>query len=318
MTNVYKVARTWQYLMAGASVALILVCLLPVFAGEISIDYIGSVLVVGGILGVLSYGVMASKIITSPDGIEYRSFGLRVQGTWDQVEKMDINPYGFVNLRFKKSLFKNRLAKGLFHPFAYDKTIQLSPYLDDLATSKLLHDIEKYIPANRLPKSLAKHKRSHKPYQRVSTIGLYYLGWVPFLILLIITLPKWAKDLEASGLSHIPSVSQVTVISLFVGLLANAVGLLGYNSDIADLTENNISHLARAYYLGPIVAFLLGFLIGIGMWFIIRAGLIVVSENSYGMFSLIGILSATVSVRVRYSLERLLFQGKRQRGSKTA
>jgi hypothetical protein len=310
MTNVYRIARSWRYITIGSCVGLVLIFFLPVFLGNTSSEFIWSALLAGGISGVLAYGVITSRIITSPKGVESISFGLRAQGTWDKVEKVDINPYGFVNLMFRETIYKNRLVNGIFRPLAYNRTIQLSPYIEDLSASNLLRDIEKYVPDELFPSSMPKHRRKRRSYQRVAAIGLYYLAWLIVLLPFSILIRGLAEDLAAVGLSNVTLVSEIMSTSLTTGILIGAAGLLGYNKEISELDDSEILYTARAYYLNPIVALLLGFTIGIVIWMMSYFGFIAVSENNFGMFSLVGIVVGAISMRMCRAIERSLFQDK--------
>lgn len=309
MKNTYILARTWRYMLIVSSVGLVIIFLLPVFIGNFAgkaSDFIWSGIIIGGISGALTYGTVTSKIITSPEGIETVSFGVRVQATWDKVEKVDINPYGFVNLFFKESLYKNKLVNSLLRPLAYDRTIQLSPYIDDLATSNLIKDVAKYLPNSNIPEFVAEKKSSTKNFQKVGTIGLYYLGFFLLLVLFAFVFRKGAEYLESSGLHNAALVSYTMTTSLMLGLFFNGMGLLGYNAEISKLPDHEISHKARTHYLSPVVALLLGFAGGVIIWAVLQSRSIIVEREEN--FALVAFLLGAVSLRASGAIERLIFK----------
>ena len=131
MKATYPLARIWRTLVIVLPVGLVVVCLLPLLTGiasEEASNLIWMAIAMGGIFGAYSCGTINSKIITSPAGIEAVALGIRLQATWDKVERVDINPYGVVNLLFKEPLYKSKLVNALLRPLAYDRMIQLSPY----------------------------------------------------------------------------------------------------------------------------------------------------------------------------------------------
>jgi len=133
-------------------------------------------IVVSAILGGMIYGTMASKIITSPKGIEHISFGIHVRATWDKVEKIEFTHDGLVKLLFKEPIWTNKLATVFLFLYPYNKMIMLSPYAGDLPTSNLLTDIAKYVPNSNIPAFVAQQKRTTKTYQEAIMIGFYYLS----------------------------------------------------------------------------------------------------------------------------------------------
>src|SRR5688572_27480323 len=111
MTNVYPLAKTWRYLMIIPSVLLFILFWSAFLFGGGSLDMpLGAwilLIVVSAISGGMIYFTMTSKIVTSPVGIEYKSFGIQVWASWDNVEKIEFTPDGFVNLHFKEPISTN-------------------------------------------------------------------------------------------------------------------------------------------------------------------------------------------------------------------
>lgn len=309
MKNTYSLARTWRYLLIVTWVGSVLMFLLPILIGNFSgkaSNLIWAAIIVGGIYGAYTYGEVTSKIITSHAGIEAVAFGIRLQATWDKIERVEINPYGFVNLLFKEPLYKSKLINTLLRPLAYDRTIQLSPYIDDLATSGLLKDIGEYVPNSNIPEFVAKNTSSTKAFQKVGTIGLYYFGVLLLLAPLGFVFQKGTETLEASGFVNANVVSYITISSMLLSLFFNGTGLLGYNAEISGLPDPEISHKARTHYLCPVVTLLLGFGVGAIIWAVCQSRSIIVEREQ--SFVLVTFLLAAVSLRVSGAIERLIFK----------
>ncbi|OQA18416.1 MAG: hypothetical protein BWY63_02052 [Chloroflexi bacterium ADurb.Bin360] len=309
MKNIYPLARIWRYLLIVLAVGLVTTFLSPIlsvnFSGKAS-DLVWATLIVGGVYGAYAYGELTSKIITSPAGIETVAFGIRLQATWDKVERVDINPFGFVNLFFKESLYKSKLVNALLRPFAYDRTIQLSPYIDDLATSDLLKDIAKYVPNSHTLELIAENTSSTRTFQKVGTIGLYYSGVLPFLVPLTFLFQRGSETLKASGFANATVVYYIMISSVMLSLFFNGIGLLGYNAEISELPDPEISHKARTYYLSPVVTLLLGFGVGAIIGAVLQSRSIIVEREQ--SFLLVAFLLAAVSLRVSGAIERLIFK----------
>lgn len=309
MTNVYILAKTWRYLMIIPSVILFLLFWSLFFFAGGSLDMpFGAwmlLIVVSAISGGVIYGALTSKIVTSPEGIENLSLGIHVRATWDKVEKIEFAPDGFVNLHFKEPVYTNRVAKILRILYPYDKTIMLSPYTGELATSNLLKDLAKYVPNSNIPTFVAQQKQGIKTYQEAGVIGLYYLGWFVVWSLFALGFQKRTQEfLTSSGLPNTDPILNFIGISLVAGLFFNAIALLRrYNAEIIGLDENEISRKARTYYLGPLVMIVISFLIGGGIWVfsptLLKSNLVVL---------LMFLIGRRVLHPVSSAIERILFQ----------
>lgn len=309
MKNIYTIAPIWRYLVIISSIGSVLLFLFPVFIGNFSgkaSDFIWSALAVGCISGVITYGIITSKVITSPEGIESISFGIKTIAAWDKVEKVDINSYGFVNLFFKEPLYKNQLINGLYRSLASDRIIQLSPYIEDVATSDLLRDIAKYIPNSNVPEFIAKNKRNAQSFQKIGMLGLYYLVFFLLLIPFTFALRKGAEHLESSGLQNITLISYIITTSLIANLFLSGIRLLNYNSEISKLKNQEISRKARAYYLSPFITLVMSFVISIIIWAILEFRSVVITREE--TFAIVPLLIGAASLLVSGVIEKLIFK----------
>lgn len=308
MTNVHMITKTWRYLMIIPSILLfLLLWSFAIFGGgllDMPIDAWVFLIVVSAISGGMIYGTVTSKIVTSPEGIENISFGIQVMATWDKIEKIEFAPDGLVNLHFKEPIYTNQLARTLRFLYPYDKTILLSPYAGDLATSKLLKDIAQYVPNSNIPAFVAQQKYSTKKFQEAGIIGLYYLGWFVAWFLFAMGVQKKVEEYVATlGLPNADSFLNFIGLSLVVGLFVNAIRLLRqYNVEIIGLNEYGISHKARTHYLGPFVIIVMSFLIGSCIWTVLP--MFLKSEFVVWVMILQGIVSLPISSRIERSLFR--------------
>lgn len=308
MINIYTLAKTWRYVVIIPAVILFLLFWsLFIFGGgslDMSLGAWMFLIIVTAISGGMIYGATTSKLVTSPEGIEYTSFGIQVRATWVQVEKIEFALDGIVNLHFKEPVYINRFARILRFLYPCDKIIQLSPYTGDLATSKLLKDLASHVPNSNIPEFAAQLKHSVKTFQEAGIIGLYYLGWFFIWAFFASVFQKSVEVyLTILGLQNADQFLTFVGFSLLIGLFVNTLRLLKqYNSEIIKLDEKGIAHKARAYYLIPLVILLISPLVGLSIWtFFSKSSN--VNFDSVIMF-LIGAISLPVSTRI----ERLLFQ----------
>lgn len=308
MKQTYKLTWIWHALLIGSCAGFLLIVALAMVGNSASMQDEGFcwiVFIFATMVG-LSYGTLSSRITTSPEGIECFSFGVRAKVSWDKVERIDINPYGFINLFFKESLFKNQFVNALLRPLAYDRTIQLSPYIDDVASSNLLKDIAKYVPQNNISWFLADHKNARKNYQKVGVVGLYYLGFLLLMVPFAFIFGGAAKYLETSGYQNASLIFYLMNSSIIVSLMFNGMSLLSYNTEIRILKDHKIASKARTLYLGPIVTLLLSFVVGLVIATILQFRSTVVEEDAD--FALVAILLGIVSLRVGGVVERWIFK----------
>ena len=306
MTNTYKLAKIWQSLFIIPAVCLILLFWSLVFSeDDLSEIPAGAWIFIGTVTlfaGSLIYNALTSKTITSPEGIENVSFGIRIKITWENVERIDVNQQGIINLIFKNPIYESGCANAFLRLLSYDKAFQLSPYIDDLATSNLLRDLAKYVPNSNIPDFVARQKHSTKTYQKPGMVGLYYFGWFIVWFLFAIGLQKRTEEyLTRLGLSNPALMLDFIGLSVVAGLFIHTVILLvRYNAEVAKLGENEVAHRARVFYLNPLVVLLIGLIVGIGLGFFMEEP----SDLELPGMVLIGIVSFWVSSKI----ERFLFR----------
>jgi len=95
---------------------------------------------------ITTFEVMTGKIITSPSGIEWVTIGTHVQIPWEMVESINVRGLGYLSLVFKESIYKNIFVKSLLRLLGSDKKIELTSYISNPLTSKLLSDVMQYAP----------------------------------------------------------------------------------------------------------------------------------------------------------------------------
>ncbi len=309
MTNLYRLARAWRAILIVCSAGLVLIPIGLAVASPRDSALVPVVLLFIG-LAALSCGALFSRIIISPSGIEYRLLGTRATAAWDKVDRIDLNPFGFINLMCREPIYQGQIVNFLLRPLGYNRTIQLSPYIDDLGTSPLLLDLAQYLPNSSIRELMAAHRRSEKPFHKVGFIGLYYLGWLFLLLGITGGLRTGAAYLEGLGWLNATLISDLVEASLILALLFNGLGLISYNARIASLDSEGISHVARALYLYPLLVLLLSLVMAWVIWAVLRLASIVLVEEDYGLFSLVvGCLLAAVSLRLSSKVERLVFRG---------
>jgi len=150
MTNIHKITRFWRVVGITSCLGLSIGLLLPlqlvdedpffysVFTWLSIIMFIVTV--------ITTFEVMTGKIITSPSGIEWVTIGTHVQIPWEMVESINVRGLGYLSLVFKESIYKNIFVKSLLRLLGSDKKIELTSYISNPLTSKLLSDVMQYAP----------------------------------------------------------------------------------------------------------------------------------------------------------------------------
>lgn len=313
MINHFRLARTWRYFVIASSSALALLFLLAPLL-DTTLDAPSSWFLGAIFVGGLTHGILSSRMITSPEGIESVSFGFRVKVSWAKVEKVNINSFGFVNLVVKESIYNNKVLNALLRPLAFDRTIQLSPYMDDVASSTLLQEVAKYSHNSSISEFIVEQKLKPqlRQYQKGGTIGLYYFGWLMAFIPVALILAKTTEELGELGLPNLFLFPYLIGTSLMMGLFLNGLDLLGYFAEISLLSEKQIARIARAYYLNPFVTLLMSFLISLGIWSFLQARSIIVHDVAYGSLAFVAILIGALSPRMSNRIEKIVFKDNSQ------
>ncbi len=326
MTNIHRLARTWRYLLTVCCVELILIFLFPVIIGLIFNSppkdpwgFVWSATLFGGVFGSLVYVAIQSKIITSPEKIEWFSFGVRVEEIWNNVEKLIVNrANGSIELVFKVPVYKKGSGAFLLR-LGYDaRTLYISSYIDDSTSSNLLDDIARYMPRSDILEFNKKYNRKIKTYQKAEVIGLYYLVWLfPPLIAAVVVVAITAQ-MEALQQANFTLGFGIMWVSLLIALFVNGLSLitlvvrgrqtLGYSAKIINLPQKIVAREARSHYLSPLVSLLLGFLVGFLIWVVGHFQSTLIADNSLVVF--VSLILGGISFWVSRKLERLIFRGR--------
>jgi len=127
------------------------------------IGFIWLAIILMTIIVVFTFGTITNKIILSPTGFIYISFGISLLMAWDTVEKVVFDDYGIVNIIFKAAVFQNHRVNKILLPIASGHAIQLSAFIDDLSSSNLVRDIKHFAPdcdITEIEKQLARAVRN--------------------------------------------------------------------------------------------------------------------------------------------------------------
>jgi hypothetical protein len=143
-------------------------------------------------------------------------------------------------------------------------------------------------------------------YQKVGTIGLYYLGVLILMVPFAFLVGGSAHYLEASGFQNASLIFYFMHSSLLASLVVGTVILLGYYAQTEHLKDIKIARRARTFYLVPVITLLLSFVAGIGTWTVLQFRSIIVEEDAD--FALVAIVLGIVSLRVSSAVEGLIFK----------
>ncbi len=226
---------------------------------------------------------ITSEIITSPEGLEYTSIGWRVSLAWPGIKEVRENESGIVNLVSKESLYRSRIVNSLLHPLGADRMIQLSPFIQDIGSSNLLKEIARYAPDTGVAELIARHPITLRAYQKVGGIGFYYVGLLLVSVVLAAVMRQAADKLTSIGFVNMTMVSTIASIGFLVGIFLTAGNLLGYNAEIAGLSERQVRARAGRYYVAPIMLLLASLAVGLILWIVLRAFSLELSEGDFGI-----------------------------------
>ena len=147
--KIYKFAKPQRHLLIIFSLSLLTIFLLLTIYFTIPFDGIGFIwlaIILMAIIIVFTFGTVTNKIILSPLGFEYVSFGISLLMSWSLVEKIGIDDFGFISIFFKEPIFRNRWANRILLPIATGHVIQLSSFIDDVSSTNLIKDIKHFAP----------------------------------------------------------------------------------------------------------------------------------------------------------------------------
>jgi hypothetical protein len=213
-----------------------------------------------GLLSIV-YGV-STRIITSPQELTTSSVGVSIRISWDNIERIENNQFGVVNLILRRPLSYGCLANWYLRLMGLDRLVQISPFVDDWQTSELAKDIQAYAPHATIPPELLNQPVTPAFY-RISIILMYYL-----LSLLLL------GPIMALLRSLVEETVGIPVAPLGMGaigaLVAGASSLFVYSGIARDYSD--IRQLRRPVillYLQPAIGISIGIVAGSILWFIL-------------------------------------------------
>lgn len=104
----HGLSRSWQ-IMSYMFLAVMILFSASLLGTQADIAIVALVCIVP--LGLLMASILfIFSVVTSPEGIEWDIFSFRKFVPWSAVDQLDINPFGFVNLRFQD---KTELVSGI-------------------------------------------------------------------------------------------------------------------------------------------------------------------------------------------------------------
>jgi len=89
----------------------------------------------------------SSRIVITSAGIEIFSVLYRISSSWENVNRLDISPFGGQILHLREPGLRSIFPLTLwFRMSGYDRRIQLAPFVADRRKSDLLRDIQLFAP----------------------------------------------------------------------------------------------------------------------------------------------------------------------------
>ncbi len=107
--------------------------------------FFGAVLV---LFGVFCIGeALVARRVTSPAGIEQIDFLYRVEVPWSEIDRIEVNPYGFVNLMLKHPAASGCLPIVWYgRLFGFDRMISVSGFGTGRNHGEFVADIARFAP----------------------------------------------------------------------------------------------------------------------------------------------------------------------------
>ena len=147
--KVYKFAHPRRHLAVIGLLILLISLLLLIIYTTVPTNITGFVwlgIILMAIIVAFTFGTITNKIILSPAGFKYISFGISLLMAWDTVEKVSFDNYGIVKIIFREPVFQNRWVNKILLPIDSGHAVQLSSFIDNSSSSNLIRDIKYFAP----------------------------------------------------------------------------------------------------------------------------------------------------------------------------
>lgn len=292
--KLYRIANVYRVWMIAPLVAWFCMLSMPFLlrmkmTGSINdFMFIFVLVTLSGILLVIE--AFTDKVVTSPSGMEIISLFRHRSVRWEDASLVENNPFGFVTLIFslppdtpKRTFFTFRLQP----PYT---RILISPYIEDFHSSSLIKDIQIFAPDLKIMEAV-KGKKSLKPYQKTSLIGLY------LLVCFILNLPiaVFARNIALFMEDHWIKGTGFVLIMGSMGLMGAIIGssfqLMEYSGILGSIgSKAEIDRYVFSYYWSPVIGPLLVLLLGILIFVISYFMHYQVQDANVGVLNLLALI----------------------------
>ena len=268
MTHVYPLSRTSRALIIYplAGLAFLFGYILYKDAGLGVAQKLAWAAFVAGLLLLWVRCALESKVITSPAGLEYHELLIMANISWEQVSSVVKNPFGIVQLHTKTPIYAQPWLDRCMRFWGYDRHINISPYIEDLANSQLLLDIQTYTNNKQVAEFTRSHQRSGAASFQARPLVLYLLAWLMVLILMIIALSEVRQQLSTQAHTFTSLLFSQAGFGLMITLCAAAAHLADFNQPASKLAPHEIRRRTVGLYLAPVVFLALSISLTLAAW----------------------------------------------------
>jgi hypothetical protein len=262
----YFMSTSWRLITIVPGIGLFCILLFPFLpgikvTGSIN-DVIGPIILFGFLWVLITIEAFTGKIVSSPTGIEWRTFFVRLSANWKDAHHVETNPFGFVSLVFSQPHDPSKPFFSRLRQFSPYRKIQISPYIEDYHTSGLIKDIELCAPIVKMMDEV-KDRKSLQFHQKISSIGLYLL----FCLIIGIPMAYFAKNLAINidnnwlrGAGVIVNMSSFGWMGAIIG---SGFQLLRYTVLQTYENKSEINRQVLSFYWSPLIGTFLAMLSGI-------------------------------------------------------
>lgn len=250
------------------------------------------------------------RIETSPSGVACYSSGYTFGTEWANVDRIDVNAFGFANLHFRHRPNHVPILLRILSGSGYDRMIQLSPYIESATTSELLVEIKRYAPQVDI-EVLKIEDAKWRWYQRPLSLGSYLLVWLLALVPIAAVTRGLAEAIETSGMPNATLAPSMTIVSAMMGVFAGGMGVVSFAGEYHGARPQDIRLRALGYYFAPIIGLIGGLLLSLLVLSVMRFSGITVPEKVYGSFNFLSMIMGVLSPGLGKGMATLLFGQQR-------
>jgi hypothetical protein len=184
------------------------------------------------VTGLVLLYVRGCRLVSSDAGLQsYYYFPLRKEIPWNNLDRIEENPFGTINLIYRTAKQSNQV-------------ITISAFIENWQDSLLLNDIRKFAPQVAIPERVTSKRNVDLPY-RTSSLLIYYVFCIPLMLLPTVV--------PTQSIGSFETILVTASFGWLGGIFSGMIQLMNYSAWLnTEPSCGEVRSVARIFYFVPL------------------------------------------------------------------